>query len=116
MADEVPMVTSCPLCLAPDEVSSMVTIEIERAFPKGPAAIMICRSCAGAVIRACDGIDPPLVDPKVFQLIARAEAPADSEAEAAWRRSVGAPAADETQAESVQLHEGDEPDDGKTTD
>lgn len=62
MPDEVPMVTSCPLCLAPDEVESMVTVEIERAIPKGRAAIMICRNCTGAVIRAARHADPALLD------------------------------------------------------
>ena len=61
MPDEVPMVTSCPLCLAPDEVESMVTVQIERAIPKGRAAIMICRNCTFAVIEAAAQLEPPLL-------------------------------------------------------
>lgn len=110
------MVTSCPLCLAPDEVQSMVTVEIDRAIAGGRIAIMICRSCAGAVIRAVEVLDPPLVDPKVFQLIARAEAPAASESDdPIWVTEREAREA-ETQAESSKLHEGEEPDDGTSTD
>ena len=79
MPDEVPMVTSCPLCLAPDEVESMVTVEIERAIPKGRAAIMICRNCARAVFQAILVLEVPLLNPQAFDSMFRAEAPASTE-------------------------------------
>ncbi len=79
MPEEIVMVSTCPLCAGPEEVLSMVTVEIDRIIPKGRAAIMICRSCAGAVIRAVEALDVPLLSGKAFQLIARAEAPAESE-------------------------------------
>jgi hypothetical protein len=44
------LVTTCPLCLGADEIASMLTVEIDRAVPRGRAAIMLCRSCAGAVV------------------------------------------------------------------
>lgn len=62
MDDVNTMATSCPLCLGTDEVGSMVTVEIDRIIPKGKAAIMICRSCTGAVIRAARHADPELLD------------------------------------------------------
>jgi len=56
------MFSSCPLCLGPDEVTSMVTVEIDRIIPKGRAAILICRSCVGAVIRAGEVVEPELAE------------------------------------------------------
>ncbi len=66
MPEEIVMVSSCPLCLGPDEVPSMVTVAIDRIIPKGRAAILICRSCCGAVIRACRHIEPPLLSPQFW--------------------------------------------------
>jgi len=61
MPEEIVMVSTCPLCGGPEEVPSMVTVEIDRIIPKGRAAIMLCRNCCGAVIRACRTIEPPLL-------------------------------------------------------
>lgn len=79
MPDEIPMVTSCPLCLAPDEVESMVTVEIERAIPKGRAAILICRNCALAVIKAVESCEPPLLSTLIYDTTPRATAQPASE-------------------------------------
>jgi len=62
MPEEIVMVSSCPLCAGPEEVPSMVVVEIDRIIPKGRAAIMICRSCAGAVIRAAERVEPELAE------------------------------------------------------
>jgi hypothetical protein len=59
-SEPVPMVTSCPLCLGPDEVTSMVTVEIERIIPQGRVAILICRSCTKQVILAAAKLDEPI--------------------------------------------------------
>lgn len=116
MPAEVPMVTSCPLCLAPDEVESMVTVEIERAIPKGRAAILICRNCAMAVIQGVERCEPPLLT----TLICDTTPPIDP---AVWKAGIEKAATRtayavgiETQAESAQLHEGEDSDDGKATD
>src|SRR5229473_3599863 len=79
MPEEIVMVSTCPLCGGPEEVLSMVTVEIDRIIPKGRATIVICRICAGAVIRAVEALEVSLLSGKPFQLIARAEAPAESE-------------------------------------
>ncbi len=63
MPEKVVMVSSCPLCLGPDEVTSMVSVEIDRVYQKGRVATLICRSCCGAVIKATDKLDEPLADP-----------------------------------------------------
>ena len=76
MPEEIVMVSTCPLCGGPEEVPSMVTVEIDRIIPKVRATIVICRSCAGAVIRAVEDLDVPLLSGKPFELVARAEAPA----------------------------------------
>ena len=62
MPDLETVATTCPLCLGPDEVSSMVTVEIDRVVPRGRVAIMICRSCVGAVILAARRTEPELSD------------------------------------------------------
>ncbi|SRR5712691_1865774 len=62
MPEEIVMVSTCPLCAGPEEVLSMVTVEIDRIIPKGRAAIVICRSCVGATIRAARHADPDLLD------------------------------------------------------
>jgi hypothetical protein len=62
MPDEVVMVSSCPLCLGPDEVLSMVTVEIDRIIPKGRVAILLCRSCARAVIQAGERVELELAE------------------------------------------------------
>jgi hypothetical protein len=62
MPEETVMVSTCPLCLGPDEVPSMVTVEIDRIIPTGRAAILICRSCVGAVIRAGYRVEPELAE------------------------------------------------------
>ena len=79
MADEIPMVTTCPLCLAPDEVVSMVTVQIERAIPRGRAAIMICRNCTVAVLEAAAQAEPPLLSTLIYDTTPRAEAQPVSE-------------------------------------
>ena len=116
MPEEIPMVTSCPLCLGSDEVPSMVTVEIDRIIPKGRVAIVICRSCAGAVIRAVQSLDVPLVDPKVFQLIARAEAPAASEPAKSEHAYPCPPGCDLQKMGVEHMHAREEPDDGTSTD
>ena len=58
MAGEI--VTSCPLCLALDEAAGFVDIEIERVVPKGRAHVLLCRSCASAVVRAMAQAGEPL--------------------------------------------------------
>lgn len=63
MPDQENAARTCPLCLAADEVQSMVTVEIDRSVPRGRVAIMICRSCAGAMIRAVRKLEPPLLTP-----------------------------------------------------
>lgn len=60
MPDLENAVTTCPLCLAPDEVGSMVTVEIDRVVPKGRVAVIICRICTGAVILANSVLDDPV--------------------------------------------------------
>ena len=57
---EAVMVSTCPLCLGPEEVESMLTIKIDRIVPRGRAAIMLCRSCAAAVDRAIKASDETL--------------------------------------------------------
>lgn len=116
MPDEVPMVTSCPLCLSPDEVASMVTVQIERAIPRGRAAVMICRNCTVAVLEAAAQAEPPLLS----TLLAETAPPIDP---AVWKAGIEKGATQtayadgmETLAESAQLHEGEEPDDGTSTD
>lgn len=116
MPNEVPMVSSCPLCLAPDEVESMLTVEIERAIPRGRASILICRNCALAVIRAVERCEPPLLSTLIYDTTP----PIDPEV---WKAGIEQGAtqttyqdAIETLAESAELHRGEEPADGKTTD
>lgn len=58
MPDLENAVTTCPLCLGPEEVASMVTVEIDRIVPRGRVVIMICRSCAGAVVLSLTRLDP----------------------------------------------------------
>lgn len=116
MPDEVPMVTSCPLCLSADEVQSMLTIEIDRAFGGSRTAIMICRKCATAVLEAVGKADPPLLSTLIYDSTPRAGAPAEPPGSQDIEEIFGDPPADETQAESAQLHEGEEPDDGEATD
>lgn len=57
MAERENLVTTCPLCLGPDEVSSMLTVEIDRVVPRGRVAITLCRSCCGAVILSVRRLD-----------------------------------------------------------
>ena len=75
MADAIVMVSSCPLCAGPEEVPSMVTVEIDRIIPKGRAAILLCRSCAGAVIRAVRKLEPPLLSTEFWINEVKADAP-----------------------------------------
>ena len=60
MPDLENAVSSCPLCLGPEEVVSMVTVEIDRIVPKGRVAVMICRTCTKQVIKAASVLDDPL--------------------------------------------------------
>lgn len=57
MPDLENAVSSCPLCLGPEEVASMVTVEIDRIVPKGRVAVMICRNCTRQVILAAADLD-----------------------------------------------------------
>ena len=75
MPEEIVMVSTCPLCAGPEEVSSMVTVEIDRIIPRGRVAIVICRSCAGAVIRAVRKLDPPLLSTEFWINEVKADAP-----------------------------------------
>lgn len=54
------MATSCPLCMGIDEAESMVSVEIDRVVPKGRVAVVICRSCVAAVVRAAQASGEPL--------------------------------------------------------
>lgn len=116
MPDEVPMVTSCPLCLAPDEVQSMVTIEIDRVIAGGRTSIIICRSCAGAVIDAIDKLEPPLLFDLLRACRSEAGVQLTSDTSSAAAADHGAFGDDPSWLESADLHAGEEPDDGTSTD
>jgi len=73
MPREFVMVSTCPLCAGPEEVLSMVTVEIDRIIPKGRATIVICRSCCCAVLDASAKLDDPLLRVPLTEVFAAAE-------------------------------------------
>jgi len=94
----------------------MVTVEIDRVYPKGRAAILICRSCCDAVIRATDNLDEPLADPLHPFSEAMTEAPWSSDTWSAAAAIYGAFGDDPAWLEEQSAAEKEERDDDPATD
>src|SRR5260370_15604761 len=90
MPEEIVMVSTCPLCGGPEEVLSMVTVEIDRIIPRGRTAIVICRICVGAVIRAGERVEPELAERSLWFERLKAKAPWSSDTWSAVAEIYGA--------------------------
>ncbi len=116
MPEEIVMVSTCPLCAGPEEVLSMVTVEIDRIIPKGRAAILICRICAGAVIRASRHIEPPLLTTQFWIDEVKSEATWSSDTWSAVAEMYGAFGDDPAWLKEQLAAEKEELDDDPSTD
>ena len=116
MPEEFVLVSSCPICLGPEEVPSMVMVEIDRMIPKGRTAILLCRSCVGAVMLAARELDEPLADPLHPFSEAMTEAPWSSDTWSAVAEIYGAFGDDPAWLKEQLAREKEERDDDPSTD